>query len=165
MKDQTIPIDAVKTLITETIKQVSLATDKRQDSHEERTREQMAQVTKAIDRMADTVAESTKINAKMQAETNKQLAAGHAQFMKWEERHINQLEKHDDLRDQHRALKGDVQELKNEQIADTLTRRVTWKVGVIVLTGVMGGAFTFAWWMAKTITSALLTATIGTPTP
>jgi len=165
MTGQTIPIDAVKSLITETIKQVSEATDKRQDSHERRTKDQMDQVTKAIDKMADVVAESSKTNAEMQAETNKQLAAGHAQFMKMEERHINHIEKHDDLRGQHRELKGEVQELKNEQIADNLTRKVTWKIGLIVMTGVLGGAFTFAWWMARTITTALITTATGSPVP
>jgi hypothetical protein len=35
----------------------------------------------------------------------------------------------------------------------------------VVLTGVLGGAFTFAWWMAKMITAALVAAAKTGVTP
>ncbi len=161
MEGQQIPIDAVKVLITETIKQVSEATNVRTEALEIRTEKQMDGMREAIDKMATTMSENSRENLAAQIETNRQLAKTNEQFVKWEERHHNQTKDINDLNDTQRAQGQEMREMHDEQIKDTLTRSVTWKVGAIVLTGVLGGAFTFAWWMIRTITQTMLTAAGG----
>lgn len=162
MEGQQVAIEAVKGLIAETIRQVSEATDKRQDSHESRTENQIHIMSKSIEKMATTLSENSKEQLAAQVETNKQLADGNAQFIKWEERHHGQNKQLGDLYDLFRVQADAVRLLQDEQIADRLTRKVTWKVGAIILTATLGGAFTFAWFLIKTITSTLLKATGAT---
>lgn len=161
MEGQQIAIEAVKGLIAETVKQVAEAMDKRQDAHETRTEKQVQKMSGAIETMSQTLSENSKAGLKIQTETNKQLAHGNAQFIKWEERHHGQNKQIGDLFDMLRKEAEKTRALEDDQIADRLTRKVTWKVGAIMLTATLGGAFTFAWFLIKTMTSTILTATGG----
>lgn len=164
MAKETIPVETVKLLIVETVQAVSAATDKRQDAHEARTAGQMQEMSQSIREMSQTLGTSIKEVMAGLTVTNKQLQQNNAQFMRYEDRHQVQQDKHDELKDAHKELEDKVGDISDEQIKDTIARRVAWKVAAVAITGVLGGAFTFAWWMIKTITAAMMQAS-GAPIP
>lgn len=158
MKEDKVSISVVQALVKEVLQE----TRERQLEFEKRTYarhdELETRIATTVDRMSESLMASTERLSQDMSRLTSEISEANAQHSRTEQRALNQSEKHDKLDNIVDNCVKDIRMIRDEQIKTIMTRKVAWIVGAIALSGVIGGAFTFAWWLVKALTTSVMKA-------